>query len=370
MRYPNRPAGSRPSPTRCPSKRGTSSVLLAAAVGSLVLAGCSSDDDDDDAGEMGGEVEAPTESGAPTGSFAIVMNDGAAPGSVVFYSPDLETLDKTLSTGYNQGVTFGDDGTLYQNGDMEGATGLVAFPDAANRPDMDGFGVDDSTLGDSAGKGLEFIAGSGLLASCDVTDEAADLKFFDAETGELAASVDLAAPCWDSFYVAEDDRLYVAGTDGVLAVLDGFVAELDGTVEGDMEGDAESVGPAVDRMITPVDEAGAKVSVNLHGVHVEDGTVLLSDVGSADSATDGQLFVFDDDGSVDGDVTVSPVGGPATLLGNPVDALLRDGSAIVAEKSNDAILVFEDIAGATGDVMPTYMLSFTKPESITEVPGD
>ena len=102
-------------------------------------------------------------------------------------------------------------------------------------------------------------------------------------------------------------------------------------------------GTTIDRTITPVDAAtGETLSTNFHGVFAEDGTVLVSDVGLADSPDDGLLFVFEDDGALDGDVETESVGGPATMLGNPVDAVLLDDAAIVAEKSNDAILVFEE----------------------------
>ena len=110
------------------------------------------------------------------------------------------------------------------------------------------------------------------------------------------------------------------------------------------------------------------MATNFHGVSAENDRVLVSDVGDADSATDGRLFVFTDDGSINGNVALASVGGPATMLGNPVDVILKDGNAIVAEKSNDAILVFNGIEGLAGDREPDYMLPFVKPESIEEIP--
>ena len=46
-----------------------------------------------------------------------------------------------------------------------------------------------------------------------------------------------------------------------------------------------------------------------------------------------------------------------------------DGNAIVAEKSNDVLLVFANVTDLSGDVMPDYAGPFTKPESIELVPG-
>lgn len=309
--------------------------------------------------------------GSPAGSFAVVANDGMNPGSVTFYSPDLATMATVLSTGANEGIAFGPDGTLYQNADADSFTGLRAFPGAASRADMDGFGSDgagDVQIGSQPGKGLEYAAaGDGVLVSCDVTDAGADIKLYAVDGAEDAAPVatlDLPAPCWDTFYAADDDRLYVAMTDGTLGIYDDFGDEYSDA------GDVEDNDRALDRTVTPVGTDGTtKLSTNFHGVSVEGDTVLVSDVGDAASADDGLLFTFTDDDSLDGDVQSAAIGGPATMLGNPVDVVLLGGTAIVAEKSNDVILAFEGVDGLTGDVVPSYSMPFTKPESIELAPA-
>ena len=150
-------------------------------------------------------------------------------------------------------------------------------------------------------------------------------------------------------------------TDGNLAIIDDVSAL-------DLRSALASV-DAVTRTITPVGEDGEQNSINLHGVGLEGDAVLLSDVGSAAVATDGALFVFTDDGDMDGDVAMTPIAGPATMLGNPVDLILQDGAAIVAEKSNNAVLVFESVATLSGDVAPDFVQAFTSPESIVSL-GD
>ena len=330
---------------------------VAVALTVLALGACSSDDDDgdmtdvdddDDDMEMSEGAE-----GSPVGSFAVVMNDGMSPGSVQVYSPDLATPAAMglVQTNANQGIAYGPAGTLYQNGDAADNTGLFAVA-------ADGGATQ---IGSAPGKGLSYVTGQDLLASCDVTDEDADLKLFSPVSADPAAApvgtVDLPASCWDTFWDEDNERLYAALTDGSLAILDGF--------SGD--------GDAVDRLVTFA--AGAS---NLHGVFAEDGTVLVTDVGAATTpdngdafGSDGQLFVLDDsEGDLDGEVDVAPVAGPATMLGNPVDAVLLDGAAIVAEKVNDALLVFEDVADLSGDVAPDYVGAFTKPESIELAPVD
>ena len=365
---------------------------VAVALTVLALGACSSDDDDDDDpvdGGDDGDVPGMTTGGgdtdggegtggldgtdgSPSGDFAVVMNDGASAGNVQIFSPDLATMAMTRESGLNQGIAFGPDGALYQNGDADGATGT--------------FSVDENgtttQIGTAPGKGLVYVAvgtGAAALVSCDVTDETADMKLYDPmATGgtDPAATIDLPAPCWDSFYDGEGDRLYVALTDGRLGIFDAFAARYDDgsgtlTAPGDV--------PALDRTVTPVDGEGNVLSTNFHGVFVEDGTVLVSDVGDAASPTDGLLFVFEDgdDASLDGNVETASIGGPTTMLGNPVDVVLVGGTAIVAEKSNDVLLAFEDVADAIGDdsdgtmggdMMADYSTPFTKPESIELAP--
>ena len=350
---------------RHPVARG---VAVALAV--LALGACSDDDDDDADGGASGM------NGSPAGDFAVVMNDGSSPGSVQLFSPDLASaVGGPIQSGANQGAAYGPDGTLYQNSDAEGMAGLfVVDPESGAT----------TQIGSSPGKGLSYVGGGqDLLASCDVTDEGADLKLFSPTATDASATpvatVDLPAPCWDTFWDEDNGRLYAALTDGSLAIFDDFAA-----VDPTGTGIDLTAGATVDRTVTP---AGG-MSANLHGVYAEDGTVLVSDVGATTMGpnSDGMLFVFDDaDGTMDGEVEpVRTIGGPATQLGNPVDVVLLDGAAIVAEKTNDALLVFEDVADADGmndtddmddmddmdgaggveDVMPDYQQSFTKPESI------
>ena len=318
-------------------------VALALTV--IALGACSSDDDDDSGSSSGGMDS------SPIGDFAVVMNDGMSPGSVQFFSPDLATEASLRQTSANQGIAFGPDGTLYQNSDADGMVGLFAISDDSMA----------TRIGSSPGKGLSYLTDLDLLASCDVTDEMADLKLFSPTSTDPnaapVATVDLTAPCWDTFWSEEDGRLYAALTDGTLAIFDD-VSDTD-----DMMADT-----AVDRTVTPVDAAGMQLSTNFHGVFVEGSSVLVSDVGSADSPSDGLLFTFEDDGTLDGNVETESIGGPATMLGNPVDVVLLGGAAIVAEKSNDALLVFENVADLSGDVMADYTGSFTKPESVEIAP--
>lgn len=344
---------------RNPGKGWSRSPLFIAMAMALTLTACSDDDDSDGMSTDG-------DTSIPAGRFAVAMNDGQNTGSVFIYSPDLATLDRTLVTGANQGLAVGSDGTLFQNGDGAGDAGIRAMNRAADRADMDGFGASDRIIGSAPGKGLFTVPAMGLLASCDVTDEQAGLKFYSSTAGEQAeavSSITLPASCWDGFHSESEDRLYLALTNGSLAIID-EVSQIDLLASTGVRSFDEQV---LDRIITVVDSDGTQQSVNFHGVSAENAMVLVSDVGSADSPTDGALYLFSDDGSLNGEVMLEPVSGPATMLGNPVDVLLIDGDAIVAEKSNNAILVFNGISGRSGDVTPDYQIEFSKPESLVEL---
>lgn len=339
-------------------------LVVAMAMAALAMSACSDDDDSDD---MSGPAPS-----IPEGRFAVAMNDGQGPGSVSILAPDIATVRSTLATGANQGVIIGSDGTLFQNSDAEGSSGIRAFNRAEDRADMDSFGTVDRMVGSSPGKGLSILTGMGLLASCDVTDAGADLKLYSTTAGEQAmplGQIDLPASCWDSAYDAGADRLYLAMTDGTLGIVDDVAAL--GLLMPEEGMSTVSLGEeAINRIVRVVDMDGMQLSVNFHGVGVENGMVLVSDVGSADSASDGALYVFADDGELDGDQMVEAIAGPSTMLGNPVDVLLVDGAAIVAEKSNDAILVFNGVAALSGDVVPDYSRTFIKPESLVKFPDE
>ena len=350
--------------TRGGSRLASRSRLYAALVmSSMVMVACSSNDDDDSDSGGGDTVF----SVASSGRFAVAMNDGVTPGAVSVFSSGLETVDRTFTTGAVQGLAFGSDGTLFQNSD--GASrGIRAISQIDDRADAASISAVDRLIGSDAGKGLFLIENQNLLVSCDVTSALgssdADLLIFSSIAGAQATalgSIDLPTSCWDGAYSAIDDRMYLALVDGTLAIID-EVSELD--LNSVLSGSE-----VVDRTVTPVDETGTKVSVNLHGVGLEGDVVLLSDVGDTAIADDGALFVFSDDGTVVNNVVMTRIAGPATLLGNPVDVILQGGAAIVVEKSNNAILVFEDVTTLLGDVAPTFQTAFTSPESIVSL-GD
>jgi hypothetical protein len=160
---------------------------------------------------------------------------------------------------------------------------------------------------------------------------------------------------WDIAYDDANDRLYAAGTNGVVRVFDDFFAN---------EGQG---GP--DRTITPTDEQGAKIGVNLHGIEFDAATdtLILSDVGDAMSATDGAIFVIAAASTADDDVEVAAaIRGDATKLGNPVDIEFDGVNLYVAEKSNASVLRYDAILGYTGinNTAEDATIEVANPESV------
>lgn len=270
---------------------------------------------------------------------------------------------KGFSTGNNEGVQLDRAGSLIQAGDGAaiGLRTVCTFGGRAN-DGMFNDQIDREITGANTGlmnpKGIDVAHQAGFIFVANIG--ASNIQVFGSTAaGNVApvASTDLGAlNAWDVEYVDEDDRLFVAMTNGTVLVYDNYIAN--GFVD------------AADRTITPVDDTDTKISVNHHGIvyHTQSDRLIVSDVGSAMVADDGQIFVIDNASSVDGNVQPSRViAGPSTLLGNPVDIVLSGSDLRVAEKSNDFILVFANIFdGASGDIAPDHASPSVKPESLVE----
>jgi hypothetical protein len=193
---------------------------------------------------------------------------------------------------------------------------------------------------------------------------ARDVKLFALDADGNAApsavvSIGEEGSVWDIWYDLINDTLYAAKTNGELAAYDLFSQTMGAN------------GP--DRIIIPTDSEGQKISVNLHGIDVDydNNTVILSDVGDAQSSEDGQIFVMIAISISDGPTPVDlRIAGDQTGLGNPVD-LIYDGDGIfIAEKANDSVLYYADILSLDGDlnVPPDAMQPALKAESVAIFP--
>ena len=328
---------------------------LTVLVAAMAAVGVCSDDDNDDMSMDGDELM--------SGTFVRANNGPDNAGSV-------DTIDKegmlqsSFVTGANEGVAFDKSGTLYQAGDSD--TSLLRMScNFTDRQNGESFTTqrDRELSGANTGlmnpKGIAVADQAGLVLVANFG--ASDVRVFGSSVGgdvSPLATLTLAVPAWDLAYVEADDRLFLALTDGTIAVYDGFVAN-------------GMTGLSADRVITPSDADGTPLSVNAHGIAYDaDGDrLVVSDVGDAQVADDGQIFVIDDASSASGNVSVARViAGPDTMLGNPVDIVLSGAELRIAEKSNDAILIYKDIfSGDSGNIMPDATSSTSKPESLAEV---
>jgi hypothetical protein len=274
---------------------------------------------------------------------------------VTFFGEAISIQSIAVNAGGDGIVTFDAPG---------GVGGVIVDEDMANSPPATGaIGLGDRVVTGpksdlKAPKGLEADIPGGLYLVADVG--AADIKAFDFDDeGDVQPKFEISdlggSPAvWDIHYVALTDTLYAAGTNGVVQVYEDFSNSLG---QG---------GP--DRSITPA-QNGVKISINLHGIDVVDDTLYLSDVGDANNAADGQLFVIDGADAADGltEVDQRIQGGK---LGNPVDLELRPGVTdvlYVVEKSNDALLTYTENLN-TGDLEPTLPdFMVVKPESVARI---
>lgn len=332
----------------------------------LGISGCSGDDGENGlAGTPGADGQDGSDGtngnpGFSAATFILANNGEQNAGTVDLINQNAAKL-KTFNTTANEGVAFDSLGNLIQASDSENGS-IKTICQLANRDDGASFSTnqDREITGPATTlvnpKGIAIAKNSGLIFIADF-GAMQITTFGSAAAGDaapLATTVTEAAP-WDVDYDHVNDRLYVALTNGDVAVYDNFVS-----------GEFTAM-PS--RTITPSDADGVQISVNIHGIVYDETTnkLILSDVGSATDATDGALFVINNASGAQGNTSVArSISGPATMLGNPVDITLEGSDLRVAEKSNDAILVFSNIfAGESGDIAPDLSTASTKPESIT-----
>jgi hypothetical protein len=345
------------------SQRNIKLSLLAAAV-VFSLSACNGDDGVDGVDGVNGadgQDGAPGQDGSPGFAAAtfLVANNGDSNRNTVSTVDQNASVINTVSTGANEGVALSQSNTLFQAGDSDLPL-IRSFCSFTGNSDFDAnFGHD--ITGDATGlvnpKGIIFVEEAGLVMAADFNGQR--ISVFGGQAAgnvEPIAEIMTSARPWDLAFDEDADRLFVALTDGTVAVYD------DVTSSG--------FAPTVTRTIVPSDADGNQISINLHGIVFEamSNRLVVSDVGDASVADDGQLFVIESAASADGMVVPTRVvGGASTQLGNPVDIILSGSDLRVAEKSNDAILVFSNIfTGASGDVAPTLSTPSVKPESLVE----
>ncbi|MCC6607027.1 MAG: fasciclin domain-containing protein [Anaerolineae bacterium] len=310
----------------------------------------------DDMGDMG-DMEMMDFSALYATSNPAELADDA----IVSIAPDFSETMNSI-TAFAEGVTsvesiaLTSDGTYFLTVDLgEEAGAIVSLADLNNMsPDALALSADLT-----APKGLYIAEEAGLVLVADFGagaivgyDMALTPLFTITDFGDAAGSV------WDVYHDAASDTLFATGTDGTLIVYENF---------SEMMG---AEGPS--KTIVPSDADGNKISVNLHGVWYNAATdeLILTDVGDAASAEDGALYVIPSVMTAVGNTPVSVmVAGPESMLGNPVDVVFDGRSAYVAEKSNDAILRFDDILsadmmGMMGDAAPSAMFELIKAESV------
>lgn len=331
---------------------------LAGALVVLGATGCSSGTDVTEAAISPKPVKA---------TVYVAQNNGAAAAGAVSRNNHIGVESALIETGTNEGVALDKAGNLVQAGDngLNGADGIRTFCSAATLdgdPSLYSREISGALSLMTTPKGIAVAHEAGFYFVAQNTTDV--LVFGSAAAGDVApvATVTLPANAWDLAYDDGADRLFVAQTDGTVAVFDAFI-----------EDDFGASGVA--RTIDPFDE-GTDLS-NLHGIAYDpqQDRLVVSDVGDPLSATDGKIFVIENASTAESTVAVpivepsKTISGADTLLGNPVDLVLTGVSLRVAEKSNDAILFYHNIfAGDGGNVAPDESYPFTDPESLAVAP--
>ena len=347
------------------SRNFTAKTLLPTLLAStLVLAACDGEDGKNGAAGAPGAPGAPGSPGAPgangnpafPAATIFVANNGSSDKTVSVRDESLALLNN-YDTGGNEGIVVNAAHRLTQAQDANAPSSLITACNAPSRSTGDAtFTLAGANTGLSSPKGITLIEEYGLVVVANVGANNL-LVFGTAAAGDQSpvATVSLGSNAWDSTYDAGGDRLYVAQTDGSVAVFDQFSTDL---------------GQTVTPRVFTASTAGA--TTNFHGIDYDAAgdRLVVTDVGSASDPADGSLYVFEGASAATGSVTPSvTIAGPSTLLGNPVDLQLDGGDVRIAEKSNDAILVYRNIfERGNGDLPPDVIFATTKPESLVVVP--
>lgn len=311
----------------------TLNTSLAILLG-LSLAACSSDDDGGGGPGGGG-------GGDPAGDAlnTYIAKDG---GDLIRGDKAFAT-QASFDTGNDEGLAVDYYGNIFQ----AGPGSVRVFSNAATRDDLDAFddvSSDRELTGAAtnlmAPKGIYIAQQAGLLLVADFGSS--DVKVFGTgSTGDAAplATVVMPAAPWDLFHDAVADRLFVALTNGTIAVIDNFATG--------------GFSSTIDRTITPVDGAAAQISTNLHGIAYDraNDRIVVTDVGDAGVDDDGSIYTIANASTADGNVEPQRIiEGDATQLGNPVDIALDGERLRVAEKANGGgrLLIFNDLFTDSG----------------------
>lgn len=324
---------------------------LSPLVVAVALAACGGDDNDRRPATGDGDFQ--------TAPLLVMHNGGDSVGRIDRLDGDLNVV-ATFNAGANEGIALDRLGNLYAADDSSGAPSrLQALHRIAGRQDGSSPNAaldrDFEAAGSMTLKGIAIAHEAGLVMAANTGGNSIEVYGTAAGAGAVPlASTALAGNAWDLAYDEAADRLFLAMTNGTVIVIDDYV-------EGGFMGT-----PA--RTITP-DSAGS-VS-NIHGIayRADTDTLVITDVGDAAVADDGRLYVIEGAASADGMVTPArTLAGPATSLGNPVDLILDGDTAYIAEKSNDAVLIYRNVfSGESGDVAPDRIVDSTKPESLALV---
>jgi len=348
------------------NKTSQQKIKLSLLATAMVFALSACDGDDGTNGRDGvdgapGQDGSPGQDGAPGFAAAtfLVANNGDDNRNTVTAIDQNASALSTVTTGANEGIVFTQSGALVQAGDSDLplVRSFCGFDAQSNYMMNRGHELTGAATGLVNPKGIAFAEEAGLIMVADFNGQKISV-FGGQAAGDVApiAEIMTSAKPWDLAYDEESDRLYVALTDGTLAVYDDVASS--------------DFAPSVMRSVVPSDADGNQLSINLHGIVYEpmSNRIVLSDVGDAAVADDGQIFVLDNVSTADGaTVPTRVIGGATTQLGNPVDIILTGSDLRVAEKSNDAILVFSNIFnGESGDVAPTLSTPSVKPESLAE----
>jgi hypothetical protein len=324
--------------------------------------------------------------GNPIVGVYVTQNTGTP--NVVGFEDDLSTgVRVSLTPGNNENIVLGRDGRLYMAGDFQAQPSVRIVTNISDRAASPAFDPVRDTIirGPSTKmvnpKGLEVDVRRGLIFVADFGAQRI-LVFRTTDSNDVAPAGEVAfgATPWDFDYVAEDDRLFVAATNGTIHIFDNFVATF---VKSATNLTPPTSGTAR-RIIAPA-VSGTAVVDNMHGIVYDKATdtLIVSGVGNPTSAP-GAIYILRGANGIIGAANDQNVGSVtlnfahrivSTTMGqeldNPVDLAFDGVNLYVAEKAKNFVGIYTNILQSfpgnpnqTTDRVPNVVAAASAPESI------
>ncbi|WP_273447063.1 hypothetical protein [Neolewinella agarilytica] len=317
-------------------------LMLLLALTAVSFTSCDDDDDEILGIDLGDD-----------GVLVLSSNTSGLVGVVDVEDSPLEIETFTAAGMDSDGIFYRDSDDIVYQVNRSNNT-LVSYEDVLDDMDEDdGVQVESESSSDfTNGRGLA-VVGRQYVVAQDASDANNNTNGFviyeDTNDDGLnrLRTFTTSINTWGLQYIGDDMYAVVDNSDSIAIFNDFFGNADNATIEPDSYIRIDGL-------------------VRTHGIQYDEDEdiMILTDVGDADSDSDGALFIIKNFSSFNGTTATAAdytkISGNNTLLGNPVDVDYDEDTdrIYVAERKRDGGLLLVFSANDTGDVAPTSSLEF------------